>query len=74
VASRPDSSHQVPSLRGFEGEWVAIRDGAVMEARETPYELVARLRERHIEDAAIMRAPAEGEPERRCSVLSSNVG
>lgn len=33
-------SRQVPSLRGFEGKWIAIRDGEVMEARESPYELV----------------------------------
>ena len=63
VTSRSSSSHHVPSLRGFEGEWVAIRDGEVVEARDSPYELVARLRQRQVEDAAIMRAPAENEPE-----------
>jgi hypothetical protein len=50
-------------LRGLEGKWVAILDGAVVEARDTPYELVAKLRERRIEGASIIRAPAADEPE-----------
>jgi hypothetical protein len=50
-------------LRGFEGKWVAIKDGEVVMAADTPYALVGKLRERRIEDAAVIRAPGVDEPE-----------
>ena len=50
-------------LHGFEGKWVAILDGEVVDAAETPYELVARLRSGGIKDASMIRAPALEEPE-----------
>lgn len=59
----PESLHLGEALAGFEGQWVAIRNGEVVEALPTPYALVAKLRERGITDAAIIRAPAKGEPE-----------
>jgi hypothetical protein len=50
-------------LYGLDGKWVAIRNGEVVAANETPYGLVAELRSRQITDASIIRAPAVGEPE-----------
>ncbi len=50
-------------LRQCAGKWVAIRGGAVVEVRETPYALVMALHERGIDDATILRAPASNEPE-----------
>lgn len=63
VVERSAPIHLGELLRGFAGKWVAIRDGEVVEVADTPYALVARLRERSIEDASVIRAPAEGEPE-----------
>jgi uncharacterized protein DUF5678 len=50
-------------LRGFDGKWVATKDGEVVLAADTPYLLIGRLRERGIEGAAVIRAPAPDEPE-----------
>lgn len=49
--------------REFAGNWVAVRDGEVVEAWENPYGLVQRLRERMIDDATIVRCPAASEPQ-----------
>lgn len=49
--------HQVP------GQWVALRDGEIIEARATLDELMFRLHDRAITDANVMRAPAEHEAE-----------
>jgi hypothetical protein len=49
--------------REYPGMWVAVRDGEVIAARETPHRLALDLRERGITDATIFRAPAENEPE-----------
>jgi len=51
-----------PELRKYQGLWVAIRDGKVVEARQTPYELVMVLMERGIDDASIVRSPRSEEP------------
>ena len=50
-------------LRGFDGKWVATKDGEVVMAADTPYVLVSQLRERGIHGAAVIRAPAADEPE-----------
>lgn len=50
-------------LSGFDGKWVATKNGEVVMAADTPYVLVSQLRERGIRDAAIIRAPAADEPE-----------
>lgn len=47
----------------YAGNWVAVRDGEVVEAWENPYGLVQRLRERMIDDATIVRCPPAGEPQ-----------
>lgn len=39
--------------REYAGNWVAVRDGVVVEAWGNPYGLVQRLRERMIDDATI---------------------
>jgi Family of unknown function (DUF5678) len=50
-------------LAGFDGKWVAISNGEVVAASDTPYALVADLKSRRIENASIIRAPSVGEPE-----------
>lgn len=50
-------------LREVPGQWVAIRNGEIIEARATPDELIAALRSRSINDATVMRAPTEHEAE-----------
>lgn len=47
----------------FPGAWVAMKDGAVVEARPTPYELIRALYERNITDTTIVRIPDTNEPE-----------
>ena len=47
----------------YPGAWVALKDGKVVEARNTPYELIKALHEREIEDTTIVRIPAIDEPE-----------
>lgn len=47
----------------FAGLWVALKDGKVVEARRTPYELVMVLHERDITDTTIVRMPGTDEPE-----------
>lgn len=50
-------------LKGFEGRWVAIRGGEVIEAKETADHLIITLRDRGITDALVIRSPEAGEPE-----------
>jgi len=47
----------------YPGLWVALKDGRVVEARRTPYELTMALHEHDITDTTIVRMPAEDEPE-----------
>lgn len=47
----------------YAGAWAAFKGGKVVEARRTPYELVAALHERDITDTTIVRIPGEQEPE-----------
>jgi hypothetical protein len=49
--------HQCP------GKWVALRDGQILEVRETFDQLVLALHERAITDATILRSPDEHEVE-----------
>jgi hypothetical protein len=42
---------------------VAIVDGDVVDANQSPYELVASLQERGIAGSTIVRVPTENEPE-----------
>lgn len=48
-------------LKGLEGKWVALRDGKVIAAADTSDALFKRLRSKRIQDAAVMRVPAEPE-------------
>jgi PII-like signaling protein len=47
----------------FPGLWVAVKEGSVVAARQTPHALVLELAERGITGATIKRAPADCEPE-----------
>lgn len=47
----------------YAGCWVAIVDGDVVDANQSPYDLVASLQERGITGSTIVRVPAENEPE-----------
>ena len=50
-------------LREVPGQWVAIRNGVIIEVRATPDELILALKDRCISDATVMRAPTEHEAE-----------
>ena len=45
------------------GQWVALRNGRIIEARPTLDELMGVLESKAITNATVMRAPAEGEAE-----------
>lgn len=47
----------------YAGAWVAMKGGEVVEARSTPYELIAALHARDIVDATVVRIPGDSEPE-----------
>lgn len=49
--------------REYAGSWVALKGGRVVEARPTPYELVAALHSRNVRDTTIVRVPTLEEPE-----------
>lgn len=49
--------------REYAGLWVALKLGEVVDARETPYELVASLHSRSIRDTTIIRVPGLDESE-----------
>lgn len=49
--------------RQYAGSWVALKDGVVVDARRTPYELMSALHERGITDTTIIRAPDPDEAE-----------
>ncbi len=61
--SRPSRPSLVGIQKEYAGVWVALKDGEVVEARSTPYELVAILHERDITDTTIIRVPGAEEPE-----------
>lgn len=50
-------------VRGFEGNWVAIKDGDVVAARPTPDALHMEIRGTDKADALILRVPDHDEPE-----------
>lgn len=50
-------------LRQVPGQWVAIRDGEIIEARATADEVMAALAERRIADAVVLRSPELHETE-----------
>jgi uncharacterized protein DUF5678 len=62
TAREPDESLAVIQ-RQYAGSWIALKDGRVVEARRSPYELMMILRERDIRDVTVIRAPAEHEVE-----------
>ena len=51
------------AVRGFEGRWVALKGGRIVEARDTGDAVYVALREQSIRGATIIRVPAIGEPE-----------
>ena len=50
-------------VRGFEGNWVALKDREVVAAAKTPDQVVEMLRSKGIDGATILRVPGENEPE-----------
>jgi hypothetical protein len=51
------------AIRGVPGKWVAVKDGQLVAAAETPDALYMHLHQQKIRGATILRAPAEDEPE-----------
>jgi PII-like signaling protein len=49
--------------REWAGLWVAVKDGKVVDARESAHALVLSLKSRDIEGATVLRCPSEGERE-----------
>jgi len=60
---RSPRQHLRGALAGFDGKWVALLDGEVVAASESPYDLSAKLREAGVKNASIIRAPGADEPE-----------
>jgi hypothetical protein len=52
-----------PLLRQVPGKWVALRNGEIIEVRDTLDALTVALEERGLSDVTVLRAPAEGETE-----------
>ncbi len=50
-------------MRQCPGKWVALRNGEILEVRETFDQVIAALHERDITDATILRSPEEHEME-----------
>ena len=50
-------------LNNVPGQWVALRDGEIVDARSKLDDLVRVLHERDITDVTVVRAPAEHEAE-----------
>lgn len=50
-------------MRQCPGKWVALRNGEIIEVRETFDQVVLALHERDITDATILRSPGEHESE-----------
>ena len=50
-------------LREVPGQWVAIRDGKIIEARRTADEVMAALARRCIAEAVVLRSPERNEAE-----------
>jgi hypothetical protein len=50
-------------LRQVPGQWVAIREGEIIEARPTADEVMAALADRCIVDAVVLRSPERHETE-----------
>jgi hypothetical protein len=69
VSERPPIRHLEPVrtadlLHETPGKWVAIKNGKVVEARDSFDQVILALHERDITDATVLRAPdPEREPE-----------
>lgn len=67
VSASHDPVELAGSLRGFEGRWVAVKDGDVVAAAETMDRLLLTLQESQqgasVRNATIFRVPAEHEAE-----------
>lgn len=50
-------------LQGFAGKWVAVKEGEVIAAQETPDALYAHLHGKRITGATLIRVPDDEEPE-----------
>ena len=61
--SKAEPVRLTDALEGYEGRWVALKDGEVIAAQDTFDHLYHYLHANQIRGATIMRAPAEGEPE-----------
>ena len=51
------------SFRGLEGKWVALKDGVVIAAGDTPDALYQDLHSRQLRGTTILRVPGEQDPE-----------
>jgi hypothetical protein len=60
---RPEPVDLSEALQSCPGKWIAVRQGQMVDVRDSPYALVQALHERDITDATIIRAPDIGEPE-----------
>jgi hypothetical protein len=63
VDSAPSRNTLVGIQHEYAGAWVALKGGEVVDARATPYELIASLQSRGISDTTIIRVAADSEPE-----------
>jgi hypothetical protein len=64
VTERDSSNPSIASIQGeYPGAWVALKNGQVVEARPTPYELIGVLHERGIKNTTVIRVPDPNEPE-----------
>lgn len=63
VHMQRDTIHLEQIQRQYPGLWVAVRDGEVVDARETAYALHLSLHERDIDGVTIFRCPSANEPE-----------
>jgi hypothetical protein len=64
VSNHKEAVTALPQIqREYSGCWIALKSGQVVDARSTPYELVASLHDRGIQDTTIIRVPGEDEAE-----------
>lgn len=63
MPSRPEPVAIGELLRQVPGKWVALRNGEIIESRETLDQLALVLKQNGIKDVTVMRAPGTGEVE-----------
>jgi hypothetical protein len=64
VSTNHNSQKSIADIQNeYPGSWVAFKGGDVVAAAHTPYQLVADLHSRRIENSTIVRIPDPQEPE-----------